>query len=79
VERTGEGIRKSLRADEMDGSISQPEITGIKDKTVGGGRKNTMLTDILVEREKAHMKSDCWNTEITDRHPVQIMNVCPYF
>jgi hypothetical protein len=42
----GKGVRKSLRIDEMDGSISQPEISGFKDKAVGGGRKNTLRSQI---------------------------------
>jgi len=41
VKRMASGVRKSLRIDEMDGSISQPEISGFKDKAVGVGRKNT--------------------------------------
>jgi hypothetical protein len=45
----GKGVRKSLRTDEMDGSISQPEISGFKDNAVCGGRKNTSLSDIFVD------------------------------
>lgn len=41
MKRMASGVRKSLRIDEMDGSISQPEISGFKDKAVGVGRKNT--------------------------------------
>jgi hypothetical protein len=34
----------------MDGSISQREISGAKDKTVGGGRKNTLSSQISLQR-----------------------------
>jgi hypothetical protein len=34
-----EEVRKSLRIDEMDGSISRPEISEAKYRYVGGGRK----------------------------------------
>jgi hypothetical protein len=42
------GVRKSLRMDEMEGSISQPELSGFKDKAVGGGRKNTHRSQIAL-------------------------------
>lgn len=48
----GRGIRRSLRADEMDGSISQPEISGVKDKTAGGGRENTLCSQISLQRKR---------------------------
>jgi hypothetical protein len=43
----GGGVRRSLRPDEMDGSISQPAISWVKDKAEGGGR----------ERETKHIRS----------------------
>ena len=42
MKRIARGVRKSLRIDEMYGSISLPEISGFKDKAVGVGRKNTL-------------------------------------
>jgi hypothetical protein len=48
VKRTARGVRKSLRIDEMDGSISHPEISGFKDKTVGVNRKNALRSQIAL-------------------------------
>jgi len=42
------GVRKSLRIDEMAGSISQPEISGFKFKAVGVSRKNTPSSQIAL-------------------------------
>lgn len=48
MKRMARGVRKSLRIDEMDGSISQPEISGFKDKAVGVGRKKTLRSQIAL-------------------------------
>lgn len=45
-----EDVRKSLRIDEMDGSISRPEISGAKDRTVGGGRNYALRSEISLCR-----------------------------
>jgi hypothetical protein len=78
VERIGEGIRRSLRADEMDGSISQAEISGGWDKTGWWQTEHFLLTDISAEKRNGHMKWDCWNNEITDSNRILINNICQY-
>ena len=52
MKRMVRGVRKSLRIDEMDGSISQPEISGFKDKAVGVGRKNSLRSQIALQTRK---------------------------
>jgi len=49
VERMARGVRKSLRIDEMDGSISQREISGFKVKAVGVSRQNTLSFQITLQ------------------------------
>jgi hypothetical protein len=52
VERIGEGMRRSLRADEMEGSISQPEISGVKDKTVWVAAERTLSAHRCLCRQR---------------------------
>jgi hypothetical protein len=48
VKRMARGVRKSFRIDEMDGSISQPEISGFKDKAVDVGGKKPLRSQIAL-------------------------------
>lgn len=56
MERMGEEVRKSLRIDEMDGSISRPEISGAKHRSVGGGRKFALRSQVSLWRCENHAR-----------------------